>query len=475
MGRLPKRNDLRKLLQQCIDRGDPGFIDRLPSQRDLAKRFNVSSFVIFEALKALENEGLVRCMPRKGAQVVRKSSDAPVMKTTVQTLIRETRSWQVAFWYDVIAQFEQSHPHIKIQPHFAIDASSYHTHLSSAARENWVMLCVPQDSFGEFPRVPVNEILEREEAESYRASFFKPLPEASAVFSMPYAFQPPAMIYKCKPDGDPPGISWTWEQCVQWSVKNFGRASLNTPLLMMLLESIGFLMHPDAVGGHDQNLARLKHLASTLLRFAETDVLLAKEMSTEEMAESFNSGTLGAAFRTSFNWPGMGLKKGGNLRVWPAPVETGGACCADAVNISMLGVRADPAAVEWFKYILSDEFQLLQMERGFALSPRAVCLQQVNADPQRFPPGFAELVEFLRGPQGIVGLRTGISVETRRLLEQLIRRLALPVLSREMNAQAANKECEQILLDWSAQRKDNEREERKRALHDALLGQPVSV
>jgi hypothetical protein len=262
---------------------------------------------------------------------------------------------------------------------------------------------------------------------------------------------------------------------VQWAVKNYGRASMNTPLLMMVLEGIGFLMHQDMLGSHEENLARLKHLTATLLRFAETGVLHAKEMTTEEMAERFSAGTLGAAFRTAFNWPGMGLKKDGQMRVWPAPVESGGACCADAVNISMLGVRPDPAACEWFKYILSDEFQLLQMEHGFGLSPRAACLQEVSANPQRFPPGYAGLVEFLRGPQGIVGLRTGISQETRRLLEQLIQRLAIPILSGEMNSNAAYKECDQILLDWSAHRKDHEREELKRVLHDALMGQPAGV
>src|SRR5258706_10043957 len=109
MGRLPKHGDLRKQIQQCIDLGELGFIDRLPSQRDLAKRFNVSSFVVFEALKTLETMGMVRCMPRKGAVVLRKSLDAPRTRTVVNTLLRETRPWQVSYWYEVIARFEELH------------------------------------------------------------------------------------------------------------------------------------------------------------------------------------------------------------------------------------------------------------------------------------------------------------------------------------------------------------------------------
>jgi len=56
----PKKiNRAVQMTRQWIIAGDPDFSERIPSQRALAKRLDVSQFTIYSALKKLTNEGVI--------------------------------------------------------------------------------------------------------------------------------------------------------------------------------------------------------------------------------------------------------------------------------------------------------------------------------------------------------------------------------------------------------------------------------
>ena len=95
MLRAVKRTRLYKdivvQIRELISDGElkPG--DRLPAERELAKRFKVSRASLREAISALELQGLVQSCPGNGTIIIANSLDA-VVQTFASNIIKEQSS-----------------------------------------------------------------------------------------------------------------------------------------------------------------------------------------------------------------------------------------------------------------------------------------------------------------------------------------------------------------------------------------------
>jgi hypothetical protein len=385
-----KTKAVREAILRNIERGDPGFTDRLPAYRELAKEFDVSVHVVFSAFKQLESEGIVECRPWKGAQVVRRSGPSA---RRLHLLICERLAWQIIFWYEVIERFEQVHPDVAVRPHFVTELENSDIDLMERHEEHWVVVRTGESRPAGVPAVELRHIFEPREAKRLFRDL-KPLFKVDPTqTTLPYQLQVPALVYRRERRHDPPSVDWTWPECITWLRSTYGTKSVDLPVLSLVLDSCGVR---SLRGKKVERMAAspaLRRLVEVVVALVESEVRLEESLGDDTIAAMFSNATLGATFKTSFTWPALGLGGGNDLSVWPLPVEKGAFAPGSGLFMFMTGTTPTDEGAEWFKFIMSEDFQLLQMQKGFGLSPRRSFRNQVLAEPDRFVPGLDRILD----------------------------------------------------------------------------------
>ena len=61
---------LTKIVEEAIDKGEFGVGDRLPTESELCRRFDLARSTVREAIRTLEKKGRINIVPRRGAFVI---------------------------------------------------------------------------------------------------------------------------------------------------------------------------------------------------------------------------------------------------------------------------------------------------------------------------------------------------------------------------------------------------------------------
>ena len=90
MRNTTKIQEFIETLSALIQAGAPGFLDRLPSRRELAAQYGISPASVQIALQELEKRGLVTNYPQKGSRVNPRPGCAVAAATAREEVIEVT-------------------------------------------------------------------------------------------------------------------------------------------------------------------------------------------------------------------------------------------------------------------------------------------------------------------------------------------------------------------------------------------------
>ena len=128
MRNTTKIQEFIETLSALIQAGAPGFLDRLPSRRELAAQYGISPASVQIALQELEKRGLVTNYPQKGSRVNPRPGCAVAAATAreevIEVTVFENLPHQTGFWLERFRSFEQKNPSCRIRARFCDSGSS---------------------------------------------------------------------------------------------------------------------------------------------------------------------------------------------------------------------------------------------------------------------------------------------------------------------------------------------------------------
>ena len=114
MSNITKIMTFTSTVEQLIRTKAPGFTDRLPGQRELATRFNLSQSLVHIGMTELKNRGIIVIEPYKGASVAAQQPETkPVNTADLAIAVCEDNPRQRSFWLQAVQRFERIAPEIR--------------------------------------------------------------------------------------------------------------------------------------------------------------------------------------------------------------------------------------------------------------------------------------------------------------------------------------------------------------------------
>ena len=428
-----RTESVKAALRSRIERREFGFIDTLPSIRDLTDLLKESYHVVHQALKELEREQLITALPRKGFQVhpaaLNTAAGAGGSPEQVEVVFAETCWWQTGYWCEMLRRFEALHPKFRVRPRFlaADPADQLLLHLH-ARRGNPVVLVQPPFEFVRRWRafMPLPEI-ERVLGHPLfpRSELLPELRDNLTTSLVPYILQPQYLFVRCS-RGQVPDTS-SWERFYQSLRSLAGPHSLLPPGTMLLLEKLGLAAPPpdSELEPRTTRLYRLIHYAAEqqLYEFGAPGV------DDFDLIRKILNGSVSAFIRNSFYLGALGPELRRH-RIEILPIPPGGQEGVPACCVSMLEGECTPGAAAFFQFVLSEENQCGLMRAGLGISPFRHYRRKVHTAPEEYPPRLDAVIRRLENaPPGSLLFSTPSEHEPpRRLAALLTDRLILPLL-----------------------------------------------
>ncbi|MFO7341976.1 MAG: extracellular solute-binding protein [Bacillaceae bacterium] len=188
----------------------------LPSEQSLAHRFDLSKNSVRKGLETLVSEGLIVKKSRVGNLVVsNKPYDQVILRVGYYpSLLREAK------FSEIVKQFEQGHPNIKVQT-IPLPYTQYHRTVLDFFKNDMIdVVSVNYNDFCEFPNP--GEIFEPVEQDENIYPFLQEpfrTPEEGKTFVRPFIFSPIVLCYNPKHFQDNrmplPDSSWRWADALK--------------------------------------------------------------------------------------------------------------------------------------------------------------------------------------------------------------------------------------------------------------------
>lgn len=387
---------------------------RLPGMRALAERLGVSTFVIFQAVAGLEAEGLLESLPRRGVQVRHAVR-------VVRLVVCERLAWQRAFWHEAVQLAQTACPGLVVEvvhppsdralPDLLADnRPTVLANLSSAASSG-------------LPLRDISHVIGAAMSAKLRAEVV-PLGGDVPLTLIPMTIQIPALIVAGDPAG---GLETDWIGRIAWLRDTQGPGRMVPPAVATLAESLG-LEPALASKSHEQVVAVAVAVIEIIAAFHQAGILGDSLGDPTAIANGFESGTISAAIRASFLWPGFGLGRGRSARPLPGPY-----CPGITLGLGISGSRADAAIANLIGCLTGEAVQRLHMVRGLGCSPYAPILQGIVRDDRGCAPGMAAVAaQVLAAP-----VRSPSQPVLPILVHMMTDRIVLPLLRGAMSRSVA--------------------------------------
>ena len=119
MSNITKIMTFTSTVEQLIRNKAPGFTDRLPGQRELATRFNLSQSLVHIGMTELKKRGIIEIEPYKGASVaVSQAKEKSTQVSDLAIAVCEDNPRQRSFWLRAVQLFEQTSPDVRVTTRF---------------------------------------------------------------------------------------------------------------------------------------------------------------------------------------------------------------------------------------------------------------------------------------------------------------------------------------------------------------------
>ena len=193
MRNTTKIQEFIETLSALIQAGAPGFLDRLPSRRELAAQYGISPASVQIALQELEKRGLVTNYPQKGSRVNPRPGCAVAAATAreevIEVTVFENLPHQTGFWLERFRAFEQKNPSCRIRARFCDSGSSAIPAGTRAALRPPRLAKLP-------PAVPLNEIFGNDRLDAVRGEALEQFADWDWSLCLPYQVQMHAFVYR---------------------------------------------------------------------------------------------------------------------------------------------------------------------------------------------------------------------------------------------------------------------------------------
>ena len=388
---------IKEQIRSRIDSGAAGFIDGIPSIRDLMNILGETRHVVNAALKDLEDQGFLLCTAQKGFRVNPALKKAPVEFTqnSIRVVINEFMPWQIDFWCKIISRFEKLNAGCKVQPYFVRTEKQLAKILHASNGEPTVIIHYHDDHDSEVPLVPLTEIRRVGGSDLHQDDLLPGLRHSSDPYTIAYQVQPAMVFYNCDKNAPQPTGNWSLNEFLEWTRENFGAGSvgpINTNFL-------GEIMGLATVRQLDREVVRgkLERLIGAMAYVREHRLYnynLTKP-SQLQATRQLSTGVVDVIIRNSFYAKSIPSREEGNrpFSVYAAPLNEGACITPPLCYLAIAGLSCDKPSAEFFQYVLGEEAQLTMMRDGMGVSPFKRFGQKVIDNPAGVIPGFDSIVE----------------------------------------------------------------------------------
>ncbi len=467
---------VKQILKQKILHGEPGFLESIPSIRELTALLNESRHVAATALKELEQENILLCTPQKGFKVNPAFRPLPSAgqrnAPDVEVVFTEDLPWQTDFWCRVIRKFETLHPQWKIKPYFLPDPEKVRELLDLRRSHPVVIVRSPEELHNHGTGfIPISEIERNCGSGFHREDIIPELQNLRLSDSMPYLLQPSMLFYNMRTGGKEPDTS-SWLNLMKWMKQSCGSHSVMPVNTTLMLHSIGFFRRRKM---NDVELRKKLEELTGLLSFIRDNELYNVDMRISDRFEQARRLLIehsGAAVKNSFYFGAFALKgETPTIGVHSLPLAADGSSEIPYCRISMAAPECTRPAAEFFGFILSETVQMALLKECHGLSPYRSYTQKVMEEPDSFLPGLASVTDqVLNLPEHEDHMDHGHSSGVEDFITQLLTdKLFLPLLS----SKPSEEELEHLLPELVAQIRENcehiHRKQYMKNLRDLLL------
>lgn len=427
MRNTTKIQEFIETLSALIQAGAPGFLDRLPSRRELAAQYGISPASVQIALQELEKRGLVTNYPQKGSRVNPRPGCAVAAATAreevIEVTVFENLPHQTGFWLERFRAFEQKNPSCRIRARFCDSGSSAIPAGTRAALRLPRLAKRP-------PAVPLNEIFGNDRLDAVRREALEQFADWDWSLCLPYQVQMHAFVYRGSDRN--PLVPAEGETVAAWLERvraALGRRSLLPPRNDWLAAACGVV---DAVGRTPAGIETSEELYNyfNALAFYARQDLINHEISPEEPhAPLLQSGRLSGLIDFTHHWNSFRLLEPGNgFQIAPLPYAAGATNGVFIARAALFGTATVSAAERrFFEYLVSAEFQLAQMDALMGLSPFA---GQLETELLRAPKLAALIRQYRRQP-----FRRCTEAAWTELGDLLIDPVLLPLIAGEISTE----------------------------------------
>ncbi len=399
---MSKRVDkLKSRILLNIRDGVPGFCESLPSLREQTLIFNETHHVVNMALKELEEENIIRCIPYKGYKILAQAAKPVKVEVSgessvIHVLITENLVWQIDFWCRCIKIFEEMYPGNKVMPYFIAEKKAISALLKSINGDSVVLI-------GDLSKIDKREVMLIPRPEIARVSgtvlseddFLADMIDPLDACSIPYQIQPPLLFCRATSKLEKYNPDAGYEAFLDWVVEAYGSHALAPLNMPLFFDSLGIGQIYALT--EEQIHRKLKLLLKLAVKMKEENILhmeLPDDVSSD--MKLLAAGQLQCTIRGSFcagaaNFP----RTAGEIAILPPPEETDGRLIQPVSRMAVAGTSCSQGAAAFFHFILGQGVQLQIMKEGLGISPFRSIAEAAVKDADQFGYDIGSVIRYV--------------------------------------------------------------------------------
>lgn len=458
----------------------PGFCESLPSLREQTQIFGESHHVVNVALKELEQEKIIRCIPYKGYKVIASfpaagdgdAGETPPEGGVIHVLVLENLVWQIDFWCSCIQMFEKENPQLCVTPYFIADRKAAASFLEGMKDGPVVAIGFTENDGRGLPLVPRPEIARVSGQPLPVGDLLDDLIEPQDAFTVPYQIQPPILFCRKTLDirnYDPTaGI----DAFLDWTAASYGSHSLSPLNIPLLLSALG--MEPIYLLPPGKMAEKLRLLFRIVRKIRDNNLYhLGLPAGVASDIKMIANGKLQCAIRGSYCAGASGYPKSADrVAILPPPEEPDGMLRQPVSRLAVIGSHCTSGAAAFFRFILGEKVQTMMMKNALGLSPFKSILDGAVRNPEAFSFNIAPIIDYaVRDHKKRLAAELPPYHEelSEKCADILIENLMLPVLTGKFDEEKQEESFSRLIERLTALMESSSKQMRDRDLREYFL------
>ena len=368
MSNITKIMTFTSTVEQLIRNKEPGFTDRLPGQRELATRFNLSQSLVHIGMTELKKRGIIEIEPYKGASVaVSQAKEKSTQVSDLAIAVCEDNPRQRSFWLRAVQLFEQTSPDVRVTTRFVpskqpLEQAAFGTHNTVIVR--------PEDfRHIPLPCVPLSEVFSKERLADLQSRLLPGLHNADWSITLPFQLQVMAQVYNISGGVETPPNDFP--AYLEWVTRNYGPHSIPVQNLDLLRDCCGIDRASMLLPENGSISPEFFSFLSALETIGKNQLM---ELACEKDCDQIRfllDGRIRTAEVFSHRWTEHGIFQNKEYNFARPRSSARRRKVPHFLSVALLAgyEKTSDAERRWFEFLASPELQILQMEEGLGLSP----------------------------------------------------------------------------------------------------------